>query len=115
MENELADYIFNYCYQFYNDKERKAKDHHFGQFKMGHRPDDDPSEGVKKFRARFLTNDPEALELLRDGYQKFIINTAERIYRDHSAELELNLCPKCHKIARTPQAKQCRFCAHDWH
>lgn len=26
-----------------------------------------------------------------------------------------NLCPKCSKLARTPSAKQCRFCYHDWH
>ena len=26
-----------------------------------------------------------------------------------------NLCPKCEKLARTPKAKQCRFCKYDWH
>jgi len=26
-----------------------------------------------------------------------------------------NLCPKCKKLARTPKAKQCRYCKFDWH
>ncbi len=26
-----------------------------------------------------------------------------------------NLCPECNKLARTPKAKQCRFCGHNWH
>lgn len=26
-----------------------------------------------------------------------------------------NFCPKCEKLARTPKAKQCRYCNYDWH
>lgn len=26
-----------------------------------------------------------------------------------------NNCPKCGKLAITPQAKQCRFCSYNWH
>lgn len=33
-------------------------------------------------------------------------------YRD---EIVFNKCPKCNRIARTPKAKQCRFCHFDWH
>lgn len=115
MDNDLADYIFNYCYEFYNDKERKAKDHHFGQVKKFDRYGDDAPEPLRKLKEKFFTDDPEALTLLKDGYSKFILNTAERIYHEHKSELKLNLCPKCHKIARTPSAKQCRYCGHDWH
>ena len=115
MEPELADYIFNYCYEFYNEKERKAIDHHFGLVKKVDRYSDDLPEPFLKIKNKLLTDDFEALELLKDGYSNFILKTAERIYHDHKAELNLNLCPQCHKIARTPQAKQCRFCGHDWH
>jgi hypothetical protein len=114
MEHELADYIFNYCYEFYNDHERKAKDHHFGLVKFGHWSDDAP-DPIKNVKERFKTDDPEALKLLAVGYRQFMMNTAERIYQEHKSELKLNLCPKCQKIARTPTAKQCRFCGYDWH
>ena len=114
MEPELADYIFNYCYQFYNDKERKAVNHNlwivkFTPFKDREYPT------IKEMEQRLKSDDPEVLDLLKNGYRSFIMNTSERIYRDHQHELELNVCPKCKGIARTPQAKQCRFCGHDWH
>lgn len=114
MEPELADYICTYCTQFYNEKERKAADHYFGQIKYAHVTDDYP-DPWKRNRDRFITQDPEALILLKDGYEQFKLNTAERIYWEHRHELNLNLCPRCQQIARTPQAKQCRFCRHDWH
>jgi hypothetical protein len=27
----------------------------------------------------------------------------------------LNCCPKCDALAKTPKARQCRYCFHDWH
>ena len=35
----------------------------------------------------------------------------DRIYREHG----VNRCPQCHRIVRTPLARQCRWCGHDWH
>jgi hypothetical protein len=28
---------------------------------------------------------------------------------------ESKRCPKCDRIARTPEAKQCLWCGHNWH
>jgi hypothetical protein len=39
---------------------------------------------------------------------------ADRIGHEHSREL-FNHCPKCGKLARTPLARQCRYCNYDWH
>jgi hypothetical protein len=109
---ELIDYIFEYCCEHWTESEAKASKHHSGSMKIG----DSPSpEREKWFRDRFLTDDPNALELLKNGFQQFKINTATRVYGQHADELNLNLCPECGKIARTPKAKQCRFCFHDWH
>lgn len=114
MESELADYIFNYYPQLYTESERKAVRHHFGQVKFGHWQKDVP-DFIKKEIESFRTDDSEALQLLQKGYAHFMYSTAERIYAQHQHELDLNLCPQCGKIARTPEAKQCRFCGHDWH
>jgi hypothetical protein len=35
----------------------------------------------------------------------------DRIAREH----HVNRCPKCHRIARTPIAKLCLWCGHNWH
>ncbi len=40
----------------------------------------------------------------------------ERMLREQQAEvLFINRCPKCDRIVRTPLAKQCLWCGHDWH
>ena len=111
---ELIDYIFQYCWEYYSETERKAKDHYFGDFKFG-KYAENIHPMINKAKQRFLTTDIEALKLLENGFPEFIKNTATRIYIEHGKELVLNLCTKCGKIARTPEAKQCRFCGNDWH
>lgn len=111
---ELADYIFEYCSEYFTEIERKANNHHFGTFKFDKYPDNTHPK-IDELKNRFLTTEKDSLKLLENGYKEFIKKTATRIYNEHKNELKLNLCPKCGKIARTPKAKQCRFCAYDWH
>ncbi len=40
---------------------------------------------------------------------------SEIIVKNHGNEVFWNLCPMCRKLARTPLAKQCKFCNHTWH
>ena len=58
---------------------------------------------------------PEVKEALAGGFEAFRKKVAERIFTEHKTEINLNCCPNCGKIARTPMAKQCRFCLFDWH
>lgn len=62
-----------------------------------------------------LSDDTRIIALTDDGYDYYKQRISELIFREHKHELVLNLCPKCSKIARTPSAKQCRFCFHSWH
>lgn len=114
MQHELADYIFQYCYMFYNEKERKAKDHHLWRVKY-ERYDDRRSPMTQEAKRNLKSNDPEVLALLADGYPAFVMTTATRVFHEHKEELNLNYCPQCGGIARTPLARQCRFCGYDWH
>jgi hypothetical protein len=113
MEKELTDYIFTYCSGFFSETESKAHRHHFGTIKFTSYSENHTL--IKEVKKKFITDDPSVLKLLEGGYTEFMQNTAERIYKDHESDLELNLCPRCDKIARTPKAKQCRFCGYDWH
>lgn len=61
------------------------------------------------------THTPEILELSNGGFDGFAERTAERILADHKELVVVNYCPRCHELARTPKARQCRFCGHDWH
>jgi hypothetical protein len=62
-----------------------------------------------------LSDDPEVLNLAASGYDAFQKRTAARILGEHSDIVFLNRCPKSGGLTRTPKAKQCRFCDHDWH
>ena len=60
-----------------------------------------------------LSDDAEILNYLKDGYDQFIINCANRILQDSPGEVFFNLCPVCGRLARTPGARQFRFCGFD--
>lgn len=74
-------------------------------------------ESTKNFleEKNWITNDEEALSLLKNGFDQFRTNVALRILNDHPHRIYFNNCPQCGKLARTPLAKQCRFCSHTWH
>lgn len=63
----------------------------------------------------WLTSDQTVLDLLKEGYDKFELNVANRIVSQNSEKVFFNNCPKCNKLARTPYARQCRHCGHSWH
>jgi len=58
--------------------------------------------------------DEKTNQLVELGKEKMQIRIAERLLKD-SADTIINNCPQCGKLARTPRAKQCRHCMHDWH
>lgn len=38
-----------------------------------------------------------------------------RVLREHAARICVNRCPLCARVVRTPRARQCLWCGHDWH
>jgi hypothetical protein len=65
-------------------------------------------------RDRF-SDDPDVLTLANEGFEAFLMRAAERIFEQHRYEILFNHCCRCGALARTPKAKQCRFCGNDWH
>ena len=57
----------------------------------------------------------DALAAMMDGPTLARRQICDRIIRDHAASLTFNRCSACGKIARTPKAKQCQWCFHNWH
>ncbi len=62
-----------------------------------------------------LPDDPEALALMRKGVQPFLRQVRDRILREHADRVFLNYCRRCGGLAKTPKARQCRWCFYDWH
>jgi hypothetical protein len=118
MNPELAYYVVRYYHNLMTDTERRANSHLIGTLKATRGRDDPAAQQEAKQKpifGRMLSDDPTVLELSRDGLQAFRARTATRILQDHSTEVFLNHCPRCHELARTPKAQQCRFCGLDWH
>jgi hypothetical protein len=111
-KEDIIEYISIYCTDFYNESEKSAFRHHVAQVKF--LPYKDKIEKMAVAYKRDSSNDPAVIELLKEGVQEFHRRAAERVYNEHLEELELNRCPKCNGIARTPTAKHCRYCKHEW-
>jgi len=62
-----------------------------------------------------LSNDPEVLRLASEGLEAFATRIPQRMLAEHSGKVAFNNCPQCGAVARTPRARQCRFCGFDWH
>jgi hypothetical protein len=109
MDKELIDYIITHYYWLFSPKEIAAQRHHLMTLKTG------SSDFKHMILAKWGTKDPETLDLLNNGYEEFKRITADKIIRQHREKVSINNCPKCGRLARTPLARQCRHCGHDWH
>jgi hypothetical protein len=48
-------------------------------------------------------------------YHQRVANAVDRLLDMRRDEIRENRCDKCHRLARTPVARQCLWCGHDWH
>lgn len=62
----------------------------------------------------WITQNEDAINLLQNGYEEFELEVAKRIMKEEPEKVFFNNCPVCHKLARTPYAKQCRYCGKSW-
>lgn len=117
MNKKAAIYVIEHYSRFMTLKEKVVYRHLHATMKATKgRSDIDAQEEARQHRlSRWLSDDPELREMAKDGYELFATRTAERILAEHKEEVLLNYCPRCHELARTPKAQQCRFCGFDWH
>jgi hypothetical protein len=59
--------------------------------------------------------DPQVEAALADGPEAFRRRVSQRVLSDPRARALINRCPRCQRIVRTPAARQCFWCGHDWH
>lgn len=111
MDQETASYIINYFSNLMTDNEKLALKHHMHTYKTS----DDPKMRRILTNRGWIRTEPEILNFLKHGYDEFELNVARRIMTENPEKVFLNNCLKCNKLARTPYAKQCRHCGHNWH
>ena len=118
VNSRIAHYVVRFHGHLMTEVERKAQRHLFATMKAMKGASDERAqcEAKKhKIHSRMLCDEPDVLRLARDGYEAFELRVAARILGDSTDKVFFNHCPTCGELARTPTAKQCRFCGHDWH
>jgi hypothetical protein len=119
MDTDKARYVFRHYGHLMSEQERLANRHLTGTMKATHGRSDVAAQTEATSSSRhlreLLSDKPEVLRLASEGFETFVARTAERIFNDHRDEIVLNCCPRCAALARTPSARQCRFCGYDWH
>ena len=114
MDIEKAEYIINNYSKLLSSEEKMALRHTHSVIKLGDAIDN-PAVKYIYYRNGWITKDKSVLALLINGFDNFQIQTAKRILEQNAGKVFFNNCPQCGKLARTPLAKQCRFCGNNWH
>lgn len=65
-------------------------------------------------RSGLSPDDEVVCEALADT-DAFYERVRDRILDDHADEVFVNRCPECGRVVRTPRARLCLWCGHDWH
>jgi hypothetical protein len=115
---EAAHYVIGFYGLLMTDVERRAEGHLSATMKatLGRSDVAAQKDALRsRIHSKFLSEDRNVLRLAADGYEAFAQRTAARILQECGAEVRFNRCPRCGELARTPTAKQCRHCHHDWH
>ena len=117
MDQETSNYIVTYFSNLLTTEEKLAIKHISSTIKLDLNNQPNRNDNLVKVYKKegWLTSEKAVLDLLDEGYGRFEFRVAERILKEHSEKVRLNFCPNCRRLARTPLAKQCRFCGHDWH
>jgi hypothetical protein len=118
MTLQEAEYIVRHYWRFLTLAEKAAAKRLHVTMKATQGRSDAPAQQEAqhhKVLPRWLLPDDEVQQMTRDGYESFAERVAERILAENKVSVFLNYCPRCHKLARTPKAQQCRFCGNDWH
>lgn len=106
----LTDYVWHHCVSLMTRFEQLGHKAAFARVKANNSAPPMAKRILEKWGAQ---NDPEVVEALSKGVEHFKLVVRDRVLRDNPGIV--NRCPKCSKICRTPRAKQCRWCMHDWH
>jgi len=107
----LTDYIWSQCYAQLTDFERAGVK--VVQAREKAAVADSERIGRMILDKFGRGNDPAVVGALANGEDAFKVAVRDRVLRDHPEIVAR--CPQCHRVLRTPRAKQCRWCLHDWH
>jgi hypothetical protein len=60
-------------------------------------------------------NDADVLRAFEKPREEREAAAIARVLTECRDQIQINYCPECSRVLRTPIAKQCLWCGHDWH
>jgi hypothetical protein len=112
MTDEMKKYLLEQCREWMLPEEINAL-RRIGLTELGAEVTSKSARVDPKIEKMYGFNDKNTNELVQLGMEKMQLKIAERLLKESGDEI-INNCPKCGQLARTPKAKQCRYCGHDW-
>ena len=109
----LTEYVWRHYSHLFTQLERKV----FTRMLLEMKTRDDPPdfETDPYFARRLAERDEAVMKALEGGHAGFQRRVRDRILAEDGYHVYINRCPVCRRIVRTPKAKQCLWCHHDWH
>lgn len=109
---ELDRYVWFHHADLFTHFELAVQSAHRAEFKASH-----ASERMGRvLRERWGAGSDAAIAAaLAGGWPVFRSSARARVMRDHADEVVVNRCPSCLRVVKTPLARQCLWCGHDWH
>jgi hypothetical protein len=111
----LDDYVWWNYMQFFTTPEKLGAKGLRAEFKAGAAEDTSPKIAKMLRKHWGAESGSEAASALAEGQDAYKRRVRERVMRDHADDIVVNRCPACDRIVKTPRAKQCLWCGHDWH
>jgi hypothetical protein len=111
-DSELTEYIWRYFGRLMSDFEVRVGRAHFAEHKAALEAHDIARFVLKRHS---LVGDPDVEAALADGTEAFRRRVCRRLQAERPSDLSINRCPAFHRVVRTPKARQCLWCGHDWH
>lgn len=111
----LTSYIFRHYGSLLTARERAAERFRVYRAKsLGQKAGGDFSRNF--WLGKIEQDFPDLVEQCeREGPNTIMVAARDRVLREHAADIVLNTCPSCGQLCRTPRARQCLGCGHDWH
>ncbi|WP_160140087.1 hypothetical protein [Chryseobacterium sp. c4a] len=94
MDKDTIQYIITYFINLMTHDEKLALKYHIFTYKT--------------------SDNPETGSLIQHSYDEFEFKVVQRIMTETPEKVFFNTCPQCNRLARTPFAKQCRYCGYSW-
>jgi hypothetical protein len=133
IDDTIVNYVISYHSKLMTNDERKnlffLGEYYKKSYSLNNEPDSGWIEGMKTTKDKHIQKKKDSISKLVSFYRDKIENIdeliniefedyrkkiVERILNEHKNEIKFNICPKCKKIARTPNARQCRHCGYNW-